>query len=875
MSIVTKRILPVALCIAMLTSLLAAGAARAAATASLNVGGTTVDVSRNADGPGWMYRNSYSSSGMQLLILDGYGNGSQTITAAGDLVISAVGTNHVGTLDVSGKLTIIGSGVIVVEEIANWFDVEIGGAALFLQYDRGVYYLLNDGEIHDWATLPAGEFIIPSGRTLTLAARSDAADVLYNSKLTVPAGSSLTVENGGRVVVEQAVTTGRDKLVFHAVLDVKGTLTVSAGGTVNNSGIVYINQGRVKGTLNSTANKGYVRLKARETGAATPLDLIVKGGFLILEAGAGRYSGGVTCDAVSSIYIAGTEWGKEASLDYIHITGGGGTGLYSLHRNEKGVPMGRLSVDVLTNPGGELWLKGVDLSVNDFIQAGYMNVDSSAVSCPEVAVSGEFTTDYSTLNLDSVYASDQNHQNSLIAAPYGQITGVGGGCELAAPGNPVESISGQYIFNIYNDKLFDIGSVYINNSYSGIIPASVGLPSAFGYTGLTFAGLYSYVSGAWGPQYTHNETSYPLYHFIVVGKDSGGQLRVWQVFKDIDGKPATPAPDVSELYAVRAVYTREGPDPGIVVGGSEEYLQNNHTGSGTLGGTGSLSSLTKPGWVKDSENASLSPASASFDKNGGKDVTVRIELNGRAVQSVRSGSYTLRSGTDYAVSGNSYTLKAAWLSTLAAGAHTVTFVMNGGTNPAVVITVIDSKPKNPFKDVLPGAWYYDAVIYLNEKGLMLGTASDTFSPNVELSRAMIVTILYRHAGEPDVSGIKNAFDDTLDGVWYSDAVKWAYSNGIVTGYGNGKFGTNDPVTKEQLAALIHRTQQSDGKAPPAAAGKPYSDLNKVSGWAADVVSALNAQGLFNDIPGASFNPKNPATRAEIASILYKWLTAVE
>jgi hypothetical protein len=152
---------------------------------------------------------------------------------------------------------------------------------------------------------------------------------------------------------------------------------------------------------------------------------------------------------------------------------------------------------------------------------------------------------------------------------------------------------------------------------------------------------------------------------------------------------------------------------------------------------------------------------------------------------------------------------------------------------------------------------------------MIGTTDDQFSPNTSLSRAMIVTILYRHGGEPSIAGLDNPFSDVASNAWYTDAVKWAVKEGIVTGYGDGTFGPNDPVTKEQLAALVYRTQLSSGTTLPnvPANSKAYTDLDTVSNWAKDPVNALNAQGIFQDLPGNSFNPQTPATRAEVASML--------
>jgi hypothetical protein len=117
------------------------------------------------------------------------------------------------------------------------------------------------------------------------------------------------------------------------------------------------------------------------------------------------------------------------------------------------------------------------------------------------------------------------------------------------------------------------------------------------------------------------------------------------------------------------------------------------------------------------------------------------------------------------------------------------------------------------------------------------------------------------------------FSDVPEGIWYTDAVKWAAANGIVLGYGNGKFGPNDPVTKEQVAAIIYRWQQSAGDIlPDVLMDYEWPDWDKIADFAKPAVNTLTTQGLFCGIPGTDFNPRNPATRAEIASILHMYLT---
>ena len=177
-----------------------------------------------------------------------------------------------------------------------------------------------------------------------------------------------------------------------------------------------------------------------------------------------------------------------------------------------------------------------------------------------------------------------------------------------------------------------------------------------------------------------------------------------------------------------------------------------------------------------------------------------------------------------------------------------------------------------FVDVLPNNWFYNAVRYVSSQKLMIGIGDREFGSKSTLTRAMLVTILYRNAGEPDVSGLENPFTDVPDGQWYTNAVIWAAANGIVNGYGDGKFGTNDPVTKEQMAVIIYRVQQDSGNAPAGKGeGKKFGDTNLLSVWAVEAFNELNIQGVFEDIPDDDFGPQDFAIRAEVASALYRWL----
>jgi len=214
------------------------------------------------------------------------------------------------------------------------------------------------------------------------------------------------------------------------------------------------------------------------------------------------------------------------------------------------------------------------------------------------------------------------------------------------------------------------------------------------------------------------------------------------------------------------------------------------------------------------------------------------------------------------------------------GSYSIKLKVSNGKTPDISIVftlwVSETVSEPPFEDVNEDDWFYDAMTYTFSNKLMVGFSETNFGANSSLTRAMAATILYRQAGEIYVRDLQNPFTDVKEEAWYEPAVKWAAHNNIVLGYGDGRFGPEDMVTKEQLAVIIYRAQQSSGNIPPdMLIERVWSDLEKINKWARSEITALTAQGIFADIPGDSFNPQSAATRAETAAMLYRWLTAVE
>ena len=194
--------------------------------------------------------------------------------------------------------------------------------------------------------------------------------------------------------------------------------------------------------------------------------------------------------------------------------------------------------------------------------------------------------------------------------------------------------------------------------------------------------------------------------------------------------------------------------------------------------------------------------------------------------------------------------------------------MAAGAIPGIIDAIGDSMR---FDDVSKGDWFYKDVEYVYNEGIMDGVSKREFAPNETLTRAMIVKILYRIEGEP--AGHRSSdFNDVESGRWYTGAVAWAAEKEIVKGYGNGKFGPNDPVTREQLAAILYRYTQYKGWSTTTASGNldGFKDAASVSSYAVDAMNWAVDEGLLK---GANnkLSPKSNATRAQVAAIIHRYL----
>jgi uncharacterized repeat protein (TIGR02543 family) len=252
-----------------------------------------------------------------------------------------------------------------------------------------------------------------------------------------------------------------------------------------------------------------------------------------------------------------------------------------------------------------------------------------------------------------------------------------------------------------------------------------------------------------------------------------------------------------------------------------------------------------------------------------------------------SGWYTAASGgtqiTASTVIGGNVTYYAQWTQDSTGGGSS-----GGGPSTTPTPAPTPTKPPdvplgdyvpfdNPFSDINDGAWYYYDAIFAYTHGLMVGTNDNPvmFSPQMSMSRSMIVTVLYRMAGRPATSSA-NPFSDVASGTWYTDAVEWAAANKIVSGIGGGKFGPDGAVTRQDLAVILDNYAEAMGLKLPITRNYPgFKDEADIANYALEAIERFFEAGIINGRPGEIFDPKGTATRAEAAAMLHRFLESIE
>lgn len=283
----------------------------------------------------------------------------------------------------------------------------------------------------------------------------------------------------------------------------------------------------------------------------------------------------------------------------------------------------------------------------------------------------------------------------------------------------------------------------------------------------------------------------------------------------------------------------------------------NLTNSGdtyTVSRQSSGGSISAPTTYAVNVNAATNGAVAADKKTASKGTTVTVTASPSKGYVVDAVKVVDKDGKDVAVTGKD----GKYVFTMPASAVTVTGSFKAETPAPVAL---------PFTDVKSGNWFYDAVKYAYEQGLMTGTSATTFAPNGTMNRAMIVTVLYRLEKSPAVTGASK-FTDVPAGQWYSDAVAWAAANKIVNGYDETTFGPMNAVTREQMAAILFRYEQVKGLENVTLEENlnRFPDQNKISAYAIPALQWAVGQKIINGNADGTLDPTGTATRAQVAQI---------
>ncbi len=181
-----------------------------------------------------------------------------------------------------------------------------------------------------------------------------------------------------------------------------------------------------------------------------------------------------------------------------------------------------------------------------------------------------------------------------------------------------------------------------------------------------------------------------------------------------------------------------------------------------------------------------------------------------------------------------------------------------------------------FVDVARSDWFYDSVLYAFENKLMNGVSATEFAPDSTMSRAMIVTVLWRLENSP-APGVRNPFTDVPVGEWYTDAVRWAAEKGIVTGYSKTSFGPDDNITREQMVTILWRYAKYKGYSVSVLSSvslKNVRDAGKISEYAGDAMLWAYGKGLIQGMGDNTLEPAGSATRAQAAAVFKRFLERV-
>ena len=767
--------------------------------------------------------------------------------AAGMLPTSACAVSSAYT---SSNATLISFTDSAVTADGAYSGYEIEGTDVSITAAGTYVFSCDDGSITVKKGV-TGVTLVLNGLTLTNA---DSAAITLNktaeAALIAAAGSENTVADTAGANDENAAV----KVKSGASLLLSGTGTLTACGNTKNG---------IKGASDAviTVDELTLNIEAADDGLSCDDELTIKGGRVNITAGG---------DAVkASPDTDDAENPDTTSLGNVTVSGG----TMTLTAANDGV-----------QADGDLTISGGTFAVT--ANGGHTTalIDDSA-SCKGLKAGKTLTVSGGTVNVDS--ADDALHANDVT---------VSGGTLTLASGDDAVHADNDLVVGVQGSSSTSNPKIDITASYEGLEGTTVSVYSGDIDVAASDDGVNAANSdlGERSDKYAINIAGGDLY--IDAGSDgldsnnditmTGGKVEVYGADAMMDA-----AIDYDGTFTLSGgTLFGAGMEPGA---GTQAYVAVGETSpSGGHGGMGGGQGMTRPDKTDgstmtppDGQQSGTRPEKPSGDKNGwtggkgqsanresalgikeGSVITVQ-DASGKtlytatalgSMSSVIFSSADIKEGETYTVlvDGASVGTATAKLGTSSSSSGSLGPNQNGGAQPGGV---------SGFADVPQDNWLADAVKYVSENKLMNGTSTTAFSPNENMSRAMLATVLYRMSGE--TAEADSSFGDVSSSAYYAAAVNWASSKGIVNGTGADAFSPNASITREQLAAMLYRYA---GEPSVSADLSAYTDVVSISPYAEKAVEWCVAKGILSGKSATRLAPQDTATRAECAAMLQRF-----
>ena len=662
---------------------------------------------------------------------------------------------------------------------------------------------------------------------------------------------------------------------------------IGSGSNKTNGGDITINGGKINATSNTGAGIGN---GSGNADGSTGCDITITGGIIEAksETGAG-VGGGNSCDggnisitggtilATSTTSGAGIGGGNNGNGGSVIITGGsvnananGGSGADAIGKGSSAADSGTLTDD----NGNDVYLNKMTIvgKGNTLITAAYYGEIEYGTNVMETDADGnlyfylpesEFFEEVIVVIDDTEYITDydrkDNHDNnqemgiSIKSADVDyeknhEYTGfeIEPEVTVTLDGEPFsdENYTVEYEDNIEAGTATIIITGIVENGYAGTIKKTFTIKKRVEITGLEVEGKV-YDGAPYKPAGEVNLDTDEA--------DKNGLVWKWE---STDGKGYNSATAPTNAGDYKLTISMSGDDDTYF--GSEEFT---------------FSIAKRPVTVKaDDKRVANSGTMPVLTYSVVGQLSGETALVGKPIiRTTATG--TRRTGT-YPITVDLVNVSYTANYTAASPAYengTLTVSAQSGdigvdpTNPSVGPSA--DPWENPFIDVDRDDWFYGDVEYVAKNGLFYGTSETTFSPDMPMTRGMLVTVLWRMIGEPEPSTL-NSFEDVESGMYYEKAIAWAAEKDVVLGYGNGKFGPNDSMTREQMVTVMHRYA---GLPAPSQKNLQFVDAGKISFWAYDAIAWATGTGIVNGKPGGLFDPQGGATRAEVAAVFHRFL----